>query len=407
MGFTRDELAAYEKAPQKQIDDTVSPFRGATPAAVADPAAVAAVTAGQNLDATPGGTPQGDAAPVVDDSPVVDEEGSATGDPTVSGEGTSDEPPASSPGTVDPGNEADPNADLTGTAGEEPVAPAPAKGSAQERIVELNDRLEGAMVFGKGMQEMLKEQIKENERLRAASGTATAVPAPVPVVEEDPGPMPSMSDPDVVFDDDKYREKMAKWVKANGRAEARAMFQQLTGATEVQRLEADVNAKVEAYIKEDPEFIDVVTKNPVLKANQLAPEAGNAVARSPYTAEILMKFGRDLPFAIRVAKMPVAQQLVVIGEMIAEVKAEKKAAGTKPANPAPPKNGNPAPGGGAKPAPRKSISQAPPPPRPTPAAGRTQFNPLDPSTSMDDFVRDHRKGKQSAREANRQARGLK
>lgn len=411
--FTRDSLVDYEKKPQKQIDDKVSPFRGATPAKSATAADVAvAVVAGDNdqsriLDIAPGAEPD---ASVADDSPVVDEDGTI-GDPTVSGEGTSDEQPDPSAGTVDPDDVADPNADLTGTVGEEePVAQAPAKGSAQERIVELNDRLEGAMVFGKSMQEMLKDQLAENARLRA--GTATA-PAPAaaapPVVEEEvAGPMPRMTDPDVGFDDDKYQEKMQEWSRKNARVEARAMFREMTGASEAQRLNADVNAKVDAYTKEHPEFTDVVANNPTLKANPLAPAAGLAVLRSPYTAELLMRFGQDLPFAIRVSKMNPEQQLLMIGEMVGEVKAEK-ASSKKPAGgSAPAKPGNPAPGNGAKPVPRKSISQAPPPPRPTSGGGRPASRDiLDPNMSMDEFVRQHRQGKQSARESNRQARGLK
>ena len=110
------ELAAYEKGPQTKISDKANPFRGATPARAADAAAVAAVAAG-NIDATPGGAPVqavADSDSLTDDAPVVDEDGTL-GDPTDSGEGTSDEQlPDSSTGTVDPSDEPDPNADLTG-----------------------------------------------------------------------------------------------------------------------------------------------------------------------------------------------------------------------------------------------------------------------------------------------------
>ena len=52
MAFSREDLESYEKQPQKQVDDKLNPFRGATPARAADAAAVAAVAAGQNVDAT-------------------------------------------------------------------------------------------------------------------------------------------------------------------------------------------------------------------------------------------------------------------------------------------------------------------------------------------------------------------
>jgi hypothetical protein len=407
MAFTRDDLAAYEKQPAKVISDKVSPFRGATPARAADAAAVAAVASG-NVDATPGGAPraQAQAAPA-DDAPVVDEDGSL-GDPTDSGEGTSDAQSDSSTDLVGHGDAADPNADLTGDAptegGDEPV---PAKGSARERIVELNDNLEGTKIFARSMQETAKTLAEQNAILRAQlDGTSPAAAVPAPRVENDaPGPMPDMSDEDVQFDNDKYREKMAKWSKANARAEARAMFQEMTGATQAQQLVVEVNTKVEAYKQEHPEFEEIVTNNKTLKANQLAPIAGLRVAKSPYTAEILMHFGNDVPYAVRVAKMSPDEQLMEIGEIVAGIKAAKKAAGTNGANPVP-RNGQTTRQTGAQPA-RKSITNAPPPPRPTPAAGRPAARDvLDPNISMDDFVRQHRTGKQADRAQNRKQRGL-
>lgn len=411
MAFTREDLATYEKQPAKDISDKVSPFRGATPAKAADAASVAAVASGHNLDATPGGSPQRTTAAVpaasVDD-PIVDEDGTL-GDPTDSGDGTSDELSDSSTDLVGHGDDADPNADLTGEAlVEDEGEPAPAKGSARERIVELNDRLEGTTIFAKSMQEQAKALAEQNAILRGQLGGAPAVVAPAPRVEsDDPGLMPDMSDEDVQFDNDKYREKMSKWSKANARAEARAIVREMTGVSEAQRLLTDVNSKVETYAKEHPEFAEVVTNNATLKANQLAPIAGLRVAKSPYTAEILMHFGNDTDYAVRVAKMPPDEQLMELGEIIAEIKASKKAAKTNGGNPPPSRPGNPARPAGAQPV-RKSFTNAPPPPRPTPAGGRpASRDVLDPNMSMTDFVNQHRQGNQSARQANRKARGLK
>jgi hypothetical protein len=417
--FSRDSLSEYEKGPQVKVSDKVNPFRGAKPAQAADAAAVAAVASGQNLDATPGGAPAAAAAaPDVsaDDPPVVDEDGTL-GDPTESGEGTLDEPADPSPAIDDPDVVADPAADLTGgePVVEEPVAQAPAKGSAQERIVELVDRLEGTTIFAKSMQDQLKATLEENARLRAGAPASVAVPpaarAPTPpVAEEVAGPMPSMADPDIAYDDDKYREKMTEWSKKNARIAAREAIREMSGVTEAQRVASEVDAKVDAYAKDHPEFKETVIDNQVLKANQLHPIAGQAVAKSPYTAELLMKFGQDPAFAIRVAKMSPDQQLMTVGELVADIKAEKKAAATSNPNPKPPvpsKTRNPAPQGGAKPVPQKSISNAPPPPRPTVGGGRVgQFNPLEPNTTMADFVAEHRKGKEAARAANRRQRGL-
>src|SRR5271170_5679554 len=176
MAFTRDDLDKYEKQTQKQIDDKVNPFRGATPARAADAASIAAVAAGQ-VDATPGGSAAAAASdPLVDeDAPIVDEDGTL-GDQTDSGEGTSDENAGTSTADVELSDDTDPNQDLTGEQGGDeapPARPAPKKGSAEERIVELNDLLEGTKIFGKHMQGQLKDALSELERLKGG-GTPTA-----------------------------------------------------------------------------------------------------------------------------------------------------------------------------------------------------------------------------------------
>ena len=410
--FSRDSLAAYEKNPQKQVPDKVMVanfMKGSTPAKAADPNAVAAVAAG-NVDATPGGAPaakSAGAAAVVDDL-VVDEDGTL-GDQSGTGEGTSDDLTSdSSTDTVDHGDDADTTTDLTATSDEEEVVDEPAKGSARERIVELNDKLEGAMVFGKAMQEQLKATMAENARLAAErSSTSSGATAAAPtVVSEDPGPMPDMADDEIQFDNDKYRAKMQEWSTKNARREARAIVREMTGAAQANTLMEQVNTKVDTFSKEHPEFQEVVTNNPVLKANQLAPDAGLAVARSPYTAELLMKFGNDPAFAIRIAKMHPADQLLEVGAMVAEIRAEKKAGKTTTTT-TPTNKSTTATRGGAQPAARKSVSQAPPPPRATTGGGANKrIDPLDPSTRMEDFVRDHRGGKETARKENRRLRGL-
>lgn len=407
MAFTREELASYEKGPQKAVPDTVSPFRGATPAKAASAADVAAVAAGQ-IDATPGGAPQGatPAAVANADSPVVDEDGTL-GDPTDSGEGTSDEDADPSTATADPSGESDPNADLTGDQGgeEPPARPAPAKGSAAERIVELNDLMEGYKVFGQRMQDQLKEASAEIARLRGGGTTTPPAVAPVvapPVAEIKDEPMPDLADPDVAFDNDKYRAKMQKWSKDQARLAAREAVREVTGADATQKLNESVDAKVAEFAKTHPDFKTIVTDNPVLAKNQLAPDAGLAVAQSEHTADLLYAFGQDPGLAIRVARQSPAQQLLTIGKMIAKIEADKLAAATATKTKTP--TAQPP---GAKPGQKKSITQAPPPPRPTPAAGRPAArDQLDPNMDMNEFARQHRAGKQAGRDANRRQRGL-
>lgn len=403
MAFSRDDLAAYEKQPQKLVDDKVSPFRGATPAKAADAAAVAAVAAG-HVDATPGGTAAAAAQdPLTDDSPVVDEDGTL-GDPTDSGEGTSDDNTAdSSTAAVDPGNESDPNTDLTGgEAGEEDPAtrPAPKKGSAAERIVELNDLMEGYKVFGKQMQTIAQTALAENERLRGETKTTESTAVAPPVVDTADEPMPDMADPDVSYDTDKYRAKMQKWVGAQTERAAERAVRKVTGADTVQKQIQALEQKCVAFAKDHDDFEEVVTKNPVLAANQLAPDAGILVRDSEFAGALLYKFGKDPQLAIRVARQHPAQQIVTVANMIRDLEDERKAG--KPSGQKPSVTPT-----GAKPGLKKSITQAPPPPRPTTGGGRAEGRSVtDPNMSMDEFARQHRTGKQSARESARKQRGL-
>jgi len=402
MGFSREDLEKYEKQPQKQVDDKLNPFRGATPAKVADPAAVAAVASGQNVDATPGGQAAAAASDTSDDEALIIDEGGTLGDPTDSGEGTSDDTADSSTADAELSGEPDPNTDLVGEQHDEEASrarPAPKKGSAEERIVELNDLLEGTKIFGKHMQTQLQEALSELERLKgggkptAAQTQAAAAP---PAVEDEP--MPDLADPDVAFDNDKYRAKMQKWSRDQAKIAARELIREMTGADEAMKRRASVEKKIEEFAKATPDYEAVVTKNKVLATNQLAPDAGLAVAESEYTGRLLYKFGKDPALAIRTAKQSPAQQLITIGRLIAECENEDRLKGKQ--------NGNSS-KSNAQSGQTKSITKAPPPPTPTRGGGSgISRSPVDPNMSMEDFARMHRGSKQSAREQHRKMRGL-
>jgi len=401
MAFSRADLENYEKQPQKQVDDKLNPFRGATPARAADAAAVAAVAAGQNVDATPGGSAAAAASdPLVDeDSPIVDEDGTL-GDPTDSGEGTSDEDADSSTASVDPSDETDPNKDLTGEAdGEEasPARPAPKKGSAEERIVELNDLLEGTKIFGKHMQTQLKDALAELERLKGGgkpTAAQTAAAAAPPVTEDEP--MPDLADPDVAFDNDKYRAKMQKWTRDQAAITARQIVREMSGQTEALKRREIVEERIKEFAKTHKDYDAVVTKNPVLAAHQLGPDAGAAVAQSEHVGRLLYEFGKDTALAIRTAKMSPAQQCIQVGKMIAKIEEEHARSASKNGSKPDAQTGQ-----------KKSITKAPPPPTPTRGGGRpAERDIVDPNMSMEEFARRHRGSKQSARETARRGRGL-
>jgi hypothetical protein len=383
--FSRDSLDTYEKGPQKQVSDKTNPFKGATPAQAASASSVAAVAAGQ-IDATPGGAPAQASAntdPLIDDSPVVDEDGTL-GDPTDSGEGTSEDtnqPEDLSDSAVEPGDETETNADLTG---EEPVRPK--KGSAAERIVEVLDLADGYKEYGKMMEQRARDLEAENLRLKG--GAAPVAAAPQPPAEDEP--MPDMTDEDVAFDNDKYRAKMAKYIKNQTAAAARAALREATGADAAAKAMQAVEKKVGEYEKDHPDFKKTVRENQVLLKNPLGPDAGLMIQESEFTAQLLHQFGKDPELAIRTARSTPRQQVAQVTRMIVALEQASK---------------NPQ--AGAKPGQKKSITQAPPPPRITTGAGRAApRESTDPNMGMEEFARQHRTSKQSAREATRKGRGL-
>lgn len=385
--FTRDSLATYEKAPQKTVPDTTNPFAGAKPAGVADPAAVAAVQAGK-VDATPAAKAGREVAatPSGEDDVVIAE------DQTDSGDGTSaDETADTATATADPGSETETELEVDPAVD---ARPAPKKGSAAERIVEVLDLAEGYKEYGKLQAARVAELTAENARLAAARATtAAAASADEPSIADEP--MPKLADPDVNYDEDRLQAKTEKWIRVQARKEAAALVQQTSTQSEQARLTASVNAKLTSYAEKHPDFEEVALKNPVLVANQLSPVASLAVARSEHTAEILDKFGRDTALAVRTAKLSPEEQLLIVGRVIGDIEREKAAAAAKTPQP------------GAKPGVKKSITQAPPPPRATPAAGRASERDIqDPDVEMDDFARRHREAKQSARAQARKGRGL-
>ncbi len=249
------------------------------------------------------------------------------------------------------------------------------------------------------MQTQLQDALAELERLKgggkptAAQANAAAAP---PVVEDEP--MPDLADPDVAFDNDKYRAKMQKWSRDQAKIAARELIREMSGADEAAKRRTEVEKKIAEFAKATPDYEAVVTKNPVLAQNQLAPDAGIAVAQSEYTARLLYKFGKDTALAIRTAKQSPAQQLITIGRMIAECENEDRSKGKQ--------NGNGS-KSSAQAGQTKSITKAPPPPTPTRAAGRAQSRDVvDPNMSMEEFARMHRGSKQSARDQHRKMRGL-
>lgn len=389
MTFSRDDLAAYEKQPQAQVADTQEHIlAGATPSKAATAAEAAAA----------GATNATSAASADTDTAVDPSDGSVeSGDPSATGDGTSDENADSSTATADPSSESE-----TTT---ETVAQPPKKGSAAERIQELLDLTEGYKEYGRLKDDALKEALAELARLKAGDGASTSEkPTPGPTEAAADDPMPDLSDPDVNFDTEKLRIKTAKWIKLQIAAGTKQVVSDITGKTAAQKLEADVNAKFAAFAATHPDWDTKVANNQVLIKNQLSPVASLVLAKSEHAADIVYAFGNDPALAIKTSKQTPEEQLVTLGKIVAKIEAAKEAsAATSSAKPADKSK----PVDGAKPAKQKSLTQAPPPPTAVKAAGRpTEREETDPTLSMDDFARRHREKKQTARSQMRKARGL-
>lgn len=373
MTFSRDDLATYEKQPQTQVAESAATKNA--PPAVNEPAT--------DVEATPSG----------------DDVSNSENQPVVGEDGTSDENADSSTATADPSGESESTEDGTNKTGDEaPVAKVPPKkGSAAERVQEVLDLAEGYKEFGRTMQDQLKEALAENARLKGGGTPAPKTDTAEPPARVEDDVMPDLTDPDVNFDTDKLRVKTQKWVDARIEKGTERAISKLNGSSEAAKIKTAVETRVTAFAATHPDWETVVAKNATLIANQLHPAAARAVAESEDVAEILYKFGQNTALAIKVAKLPVEKQLVQLGEIMAEVRASKQASvNTDPKTTA----------AGAKPAKQKSLTDAPPPPTPTRAAGRaTVRETTDPSMSMDDFAKQHRAGKQAARDEARKRRG--
>lgn len=389
MTFSRDDLANYEKQPQTAVDDTQARAadKEAGDAQAAEQAAKEAALAAKNAKS---------AATADTNNSVEDPSGDEvdTGDQSETGDGTSDENADSSTAPADPSGDSDTS--------EEAARQPPKKGSAAERIQELLDLTEGYKEYGQLKDNALKEALAELARLKAGSGASAPTKAEAKAEPVSDDPMPDLTDPDVNFDTDKLREKTQKWIDKKIAQGTQRVVKEITGQTAAEKLEAEVNTKVAAFAATHSDWETKVAKNPVLIQNQLSPVASLAVARSENTADILYAFGNDPALAIRVAKQTPEQQLVTIGKIEAKIEAAKEAAKV-----AQPDDKGKLPAAGAKPVKQKSLTQAPPPPTPTKAAGRpTEREETDPALSMDDFARRHREKKQTHRAQMRKARGL-
>lgn len=373
MAFTRDELTEYEKKPATVVPDTTDPFTGA-----------AAPTAQPPDPAT---TPSGETDPSADPDDA--------GDGVV---GSQDDTASASSADTD----AAPGGD-TGTS--QAPAQAPKKGSAAERIQELIGEREDFKAYGEYAQEQIRLRDQRLQELEARLAAApVAVPAQgEPATPEEP--FPTLADPGVDFDADKFQQRVTAWAAKKAERDAKRLAPSTTAAgveTPQQKTQRELQTflgRAQKFAAEKQDFDEVTKTLPVL-----APGAAKVVVLGEDGPAILYYLGKHKADAVRIARLSPEEQLMELGIVRAKLAASTKGAPVIP----PTSKDAPAPGAAQTQAKPKAPSSAPTPPSRVTAGGtRTQLDITDPNLSMAEFARLHREARVSQKTQARAARGLR
>lgn len=340
MAFTRDELAAYEKS---------------TPAAeTSQPAALEQETA----------TPA-----VAESAPAESEASSANDDATPPGDtgtdGSSDEHADTSTARADSESET-PATDDEGTE-------TPRGSRARERIEELVAERNALRKYGEHLLARV-EELAGAKGVKPGTSTDTAESVTRPDGDD---PAPTLEEHE--FDPSKFQDAQNKWIQRQVDKRVAAAVQSLeTKQTRLQIAKAfEERTKV---LKETAKDFDIVVSNPALP--KLAPSTVGLIVRSELGPNITYHLGKNPDLATRISRMTPEQQHAAIGRLEVEL--------AKPAAQAP------------KPAPRRTVSNAPPPPKPVPSgsSGIKDINQM----SMDEFVAHERAQKIARRDASLKVR---
>lgn len=350
MSFSREDIAAYEKAAPAAAAPVVTAAAAAPDSDPAQPAASAPASA-------PAATPpdQSAASPPADDA-----------DPAVPG------------GESSADTDADPAAANADTGSDKtPEAPAP-KGSAQERIADLVAERNAFRKYGEYQGEQIARLTAQIEALKTGkapaaddpASAAPAAPAAQPAAAPVNDPRPTLDQFD--FDAAKFEAAESAWIerqidrrvdKALGKKEAATAE---TAAKQAEKALADnFNSRLQEFGKTHAD-LGVVLANPALP--QLGKLASRHILTSELGANIVYHLGKNPDLAVRISRMTNEQQLVAIGRVEAQLTS----------TPAPRQ----------EPPRQKTTTQAPPPPTPVPAGAAAQKS-LE-SMTMDEFVQHER-----------------
>lgn len=364
MPFTREDVAAYEKAPAA----TVPVVAAAKPAVATTPDSTVIPA-----DTTPAPA-TGDSSATVDSDPAVP----GSDDPSAD---TADTAPATAD---DSGSETDPTAEV-----DTDQSAVPPKGSAQERIADLVAERNAVRKYAEHQARVIEEQLGllktlQGQPAAAKDPTVSAAPA---AKAADADPSPKLED--FNHDYDAFAQAQTAW---NTREIARQVKAGVDDALKSNGVQTPEEKAIVAFEDRATEFrkthadFDKVLSNPSLP--KLSAKAARQIVFSEQSAAIAYHLGRNPDVATRISRMVPDQQSAALfrleGQLQAAATAQPTATTTTPA---------------AKPKP-KVVTQAPKPPTPVPAGSGTASIDIT-KMSMEEFVAHERQTKAAERAARR------
>jgi hypothetical protein len=355
--FSREDLQAYEKAPQSMDAPDSAFWENKTPEPKAEtkatPAAESKAESVESASTAAAETPSDESESKVDGSEVGEAE-------------------ATTAEVAQPEGEVVDEAASTET---EPVR----RGSAQERIEELVAERNALRKYGEYLREHLDQVRKQPETPKEVETAAAVAP------KEDPAPKLE----DFGYDPVAFAKAQTDWID---RQVDRKVSDALNRNESKRQVEAAQRAEVEirqaftnrvSEFKKDHKDFDVVMGNPTLPA--LHKDAATQVVRSENGPAIAYHLGQNPDLATRIARMDSAQQLMAIGRIEAQLLAEPVKA---PAAKAVPQ--------------KRTVTQAPPPPKPV-SSNSVVDRPSE-LMSMDEWVAADRARKIADKEQKRKLR---
>lgn len=346
MGFTREEIAAYEAKPASTVADTVDGAFKNTESAETDTNATADASEAENTS--------------TDSSP----EESAVSQTEDTGADGGDAESADSSTATDADSDGEKQTDGS----------TKPRSRAQERIEDLVAERNALREYGKHLLARV-EELAGGKKEEAPAKTETSAPA------ADAGdPAPSLEDHK--FDPVAYGKAQSEWLERQvSKKVAEALSNEKKVQTEKQ-VRDNFTARADELKKVHKDF-EVVISNPALP--KLSRQAAAAAVHSEIGPNIVYHLGKNPDLAARIARMEPEQQLVAIGRLEGQIQAELKTS-AKAQSTANVKT--------------RKTTQAPPPP--TPVSGGSQGTKS--LLSMEDFVANERKLALAKREEKRRIR---